>query len=380
MPDLEAIIAAQVAEAEQTGEVPDDPSAHIDPDEGEVETEVVEEKPDGKTTSDARNQSAKTKTDETPALGDPKPESEDDIDKTPALDQRKRENRIPHGRVVKMVETGVKKFVREVLGKDPEANKPLVEQVKSYVTRLPELETKVKAYEEEVAPMRSLGQIMATDGKKFIQILQSAYPEQYRDLFGPPPPPAEFKPDYSTMPAPDYKLPDGSMTYSLEGNKKLMEWNTQQIIAKVREEARAEVEKTNKPFSDSIAAQKQISAANQRIATQMAEARTWDGFQENEKEIIDVINKATAEKRRISIDTAYAQVMNSKRKAAEESAKVDKEKLRKEILAEIKAAPNATAVSTTTKKVEEAEVLSEADGGDDAVTAAIKKAIKSKLK
>lgn len=378
MPDLESIIAAAGAEAEEAGTVPDP----VETEEADVTGESIQTSDTSEENPDAEGQT------ETPepskadlAKTEAKPADEGDLEfeKVPALDQRKHENRIPHSQVKRIVGTAEKRLAKEILGRDPDPAKPLVEQVKAHVARIPELEASIKAYETEVAPMRNLGQIMATDGKKFVQILQSAFPDQYKDVFQPPAPPAEVKPDYSTMPQPDYKLPDGSMTYSLEGNKKLMEWRWQQGIAQLRAEARAEVEKANKPLADRIAAQKHIDAANQAIAAKMATVRSWDGFKENETDIITAMNAATAAKKVLPIEMAYAQVMNTKRVAAEQAKVVNEQAMREKLIKEIKAAPTSTAVSPVASGTKADEELSEADGGDDAVTAAIKKAAKAKF-
>ena len=363
--DLEAVIEAEVAKAE-AGEIdiPGVESGFDEGDEAEVETPPVEEKPvEGEKKAE-----------------EPPKEEDLDFEKVPALDQRKRENRIPHKDVKRIVTTAEKRLAALVLGKDPDSTKPFADQVKAYVARIPELETKVKAYEDEVAPMRTLGNVMATDGAKFLKILESAYPQVYGELLKPKAPPAQesFKPDFTTMPEPDYKLPDGSMTYSLEGNKKLMEWNNQQLITKLRAEAKAEVEATNKPLKDRMEAQKQIEISQQRVATKVAEARTWDGFKEHEADIIAVINKATNENRALPIEMAYAQVMNEKRKSAEAQKEINREAMRQELIKEIKAAPLATSVGSNTAdtKAVSKQELSEEDGGDDPVTAAIIKSVR----
>src|SRR5579859_16160 len=376
MPDLEAIIAAQVEKAEASGDVPDDPSAHIDEGESEVE-EVV----DGEEAPVAGDKPKETPADKDKGEDKPKPDEELDFDKIPAQDQRKRENRIPHSQVKRIVATAEKRLAALVLGKDPDTGKPLSDQVKAYIAQLPELQGKVRQYEEEVTPMRTLGQIMATDSQKFLQILATAYPQLYGELVKKPEPGA-FKPDLASKPQPDYKLPDGSMTYSLEGYEKLTEWNNAQVFARVREEAKAAVAESTKPLTDSIAAQKQISAANQRIVEQMSIARNWDGFKENEAEIIAAMNEATDAKQRLPIELAYAQVIAKKSKEREAALVADREKMRADLLKEIKAAPVSTAVSGKgdgTKPIE-GEELSEADGGDDAVTRAIKRAIAKKSK
>src|SRR5579862_2503792 len=363
--DLEAVIAAEVAKAE-AGEIDYEGSeVSIEPDDAVVEETPVEEKPAEKVV-------------EKP-IEEPKPDEDLDFDKVPALDQRKRENRIPHKDVTRIVKTAEKRLAALVLGKDPDATKPFADQVKQHIARIPELETKVKAYEEEVVPMRTLGQVMATDGEKFLKILESAYPQIYGALLKKPVVPKEEpKPDFSTMPEPDYKLPDGSMTYSLEGNKKLMEWNNQQLIAKLRAEAKAEVEATNKPLTDRINALKELEASNQRVATKVAQAREWPGFTANEADIVAVVNKATAERRQITLEAAYAQVMDTKLKAAESAKEVNREALRQEIIKEIKAAPVSTAVTPSTTDTKLVEPITEADGGDDPISAAIRKAVRER--
>lgn len=139
----------------------------------------------------------------------------------------------------------------------------------------------------------------------------------------------EEKPD--PRPTPDKVLESGDLFYSVEQQQKLLDWQERQITKKFEERyGSIREEHENK------------TAFNQELNKQRAkldEARTWDGFKENEVEIA----KLLASDSRVTLASAYARVVPTKLKA-------DKEQLEKDIRTRLIAEMNKKGGSITGEK------------------------------
>lgn len=262
--------------------------------------------------------------------------------------QGERENRIPYTQVKKIVGNAEKKLAEVVLGKPLEAGKDLYTEVKARVARLPELETKVQEYESEMGNMTAIGQLMETDPAKFLQMLPFVNPE-YAKLIGAA---AEtvVKPSVAKgapRPEPDYDLgvdAEGKSlgkTFSDEGLLKLLEWQSEQTKASVLEAVGADL----KPFKDANESNRRMAEMAPKIEARVNYARkSFAGFTANEDAILAVITASNKTNRPVGLEEAYIQVIDKKH--AEEIAKLttDREKIRKEIIAEMKKAPTSTTV------------------------------------
>lgn len=235
----------------------------------------------------------------------------------PAQGASGRENRIPHSRVQKMVAKAVK---------DAEA---------SYTPKIQEYEAKVSEYEGRLRQVAEFENLMVNDSTKFLQLLNQLpqFQELLKPVFQPPQQVQDqTQPDPDgDMPQPDYTLADGSKVYSMEGLKQLNAWNR----AKAREEARTEVlseiEKRFGPIEQSFQAHQAYQEMAPKVHAQIQEARTWPLFNENESEI----TLALQQDRRLSLEGAYRKVVFPKITA-------DRNRMREDLLREIKSAPSST--------------------------------------
>jgi hypothetical protein len=132
----------------------------------------------------------------------------------------------------------------------------------------------------------------------------------------------------------------------MDGLKQLNAWNREQA----RKETLAEVEKKFGPIESEWQAHKRIESLRPVVNAQIEEARTWEGFGDNEAEIVQALKND----QRLSLEGAYRKVVLPKLKSAWEQEKTrlvpERNKLREEILAEIKSAPRSTAVPSVSSK------------------------------
>jgi hypothetical protein len=154
----------------------------------------------------------------------------------------------------------------------------------------------------------------------------------YRRYLGQPAADATPKVD-DQRPGPDLDLGNGQRTYSQAGLERLMAYERQQAV----KEAQRHIMRDLAPLREQHAAQQHIAAASERVRTVLEDARQWPGFKEHEAEIVTVL-KAN---RKLSLDAAYRQVVLPK-------LTTDRNKLREELLKEIKGAPASTTAPTAT--------------------------------
>ena len=137
------------------------------------------------------------------------------------------------------------------------------------------------------------------------------------------------------MPAPDQKLADGTLVYSMDGLKALMAWERQEA----KKEAVAEISQRYQPFEEEVTrtrherlAQEHLNQLIPQIQSQIAEARTWPQFNDHEPAIVAALNANPM----LDLKGAYIQVVMPKLHAGLAPAR---DKMRAELLKEIQAAP-----------------------------------------
>jgi hypothetical protein len=259
-----------------------------------------------------------------------------------------RENRIPYSRVKKIAQKAVR-----------DARK---EWESEFSPKSQEWESHKANYEKELTSYRNFEKIMVQDPEKHLQMLASipvykeffAAADQAFDLLeqykagklGQPQAQGQDQTEDDGMPQPDVRLSDGSLVYSDKQLKAYNAWTREQA----RNETLAEVDKRYGPIEAEWQARQRVESLRPRVNAQIQEARTWDGFTENEAEIVEVLKNNP----QISLEGAYRKVVLPKLKAAWEAEKQslipDRNKVRAELLQELKRAPQATAVPSTSSK------------------------------
>lgn len=271
----------------------------------------------------------------------------DDFDKKFGLEatypNSGRENRIPYSRVKKIAQ----KAVRDAR-KEWEAETTPKSQ---------EYETKVKSYEERLARVDQFEKVMVNNPDQFLEMLSTlpAYKQFFaaiEDAFTKAQAPQtqtqvqETQQVGDDMPQPDVQYPDGSLVYSEKQLRALNAWNREQA----KKETLEEVNRRFAPIESEWQAQKRIDALKPAVTAQINEARTWKGFTENEAEIVKVLQTDP----RISLEGAYRKVVMPKLEAQWEAEKQrlvpDRNKIREELLQELRNAPKSTAVTTSATK------------------------------
>lgn len=253
-----------------------------------------------------------------------------------------RENRIPYSRVKKIVEKA-QNDAKEALKKELEGQ---------FSPKLTDYETKVKSYEDRLTKVAQFEQILENDPQTFLTMLSNI--PAYRPFFEqlaqlaagsqqgsvtPQRDPttgrfvgqAQQGQSADPMPQPDQQMPDGSMVYSMDGLKSLLDWNARNVENRVTQQ----VQQRYAPIEQQFQRFQQQQALIPQIERQIADARTWDRFNELEPEVIKILQSDN----RISLERAYMQAyqQNVVPKLA-----ADRNKVRNEVLEELKKAPAAT--------------------------------------
>lgn len=241
-----------------------------------------------------------------------------------------RENRIPYSRVKKIVEKNEKDVAARV-SKEVEAK---------FVPQITEFQTKVKDYEDRLVRVGQFEQIMEGDPKTFLGMLSKlpAYKEFFEFIQkaaeGQAAQPAKVEDASAGMPQPDQTLSDGSKVYSMEGLQALLKWQEDQVATRTIKQ----VEQRYAPIEQAWQSQEQMAKMVPVIEKQIAEARTWDKFTELEPKIVELLN---ADKN-ISLERAYLKVYQEASVAERQALTVDRNKMRGDIIAELKKKPTAS--------------------------------------
>lgn len=342
MSNIEEIIQESVEDAT----LPADNSTETALESAEESTEAT---PQLEVSSPAEHsEDAVTETPEAPVEPGQETTPQDDFEKRygiPAQSITGRENRIPYSRVKKITQKAAEEVAEAALGRKLAAGEKAVDVVKAHVARIPELETKVKDYEDRLADVGEFEKVMVNDAERFLQFLSTipAYQPffQFVDqaLKGTAAPAqatseAPATPD-DPMPQPNHTLQDGSAVYDMDGLRNLMDWQARQVEKRITKQ----VEDRYKPIEERWHAEEAVKAIIPSVRAQAEEARTWPMFKENEDDIIQLLQKDP----RISLERAYQKVVFPKMAA-------EKDKIRAEVLKELKQAPKATSAPVTPTK------------------------------
>lgn len=238
-----------------------------------------------------------------------------------------RENRIPYTRVKKIVEKNERDTIARV-------TKELEDK---YTPRVTEYETKVKDYEGRLERVAQFEQILENDPKQFLSMLSNV--PAYKPFFDfitkaakTVQPQSEIPAVPDGMPQPDQALADGTSVYSMEGLQKLLQWQAENVEKRVT----AQVSQRYAPIEQEWRSQQEYARAVPVVQQQIAEARKWPQFVENEAEI----TAALQADRNLSLEGAYRQVVIPRFAA-------DKTKIRTEVLDELRKKPiGATSAPT----------------------------------
>lgn len=329
------------------------------PIEGPIETDTLPDSTPEPETTDTLETSS---TEETPSpeVASPGTKSQeakpvvDDFEKKygiPATSSAGRENRIPYSRVKKITERAIADG-KSVWTKE-------LETTHVPVAKFHELEATNKDYTERLTKVAEFENVMLNDAPKFLEMLSSipAYGQIFQKLISDAKggqtqqtQASEVKqpsPD-EAMPEPDQELTDGSKVYSLEGLKALNAWNRSQA----KKEVLDEVSKRFGPIETDYQRHLQTQAILPQVNAQIADARTWPLFTENEADIVKILQQYP----KASLERAYQHVVWPKLQAEQDKlkkevetktgeTKVNREALRAEILAELKKAPKSTSVA-----------------------------------
>lgn len=285
---------------------------------------------------------------------DPAPVLQDDFDKKFGLTAQSssgRENRIPYSRLKKITAKAIND-AKTSWQKDLEAS-----HVPS--AKFAELDTKVKDYEARLGQVAEFEKVMTTDHTRFLNMLYTI--PGYKQLFDKIAGSAQAQPDQEPvqisedMPQPDQELSDGSKVYSLDGLKGLLAWQDSKTAKRTVEQVMKQVEARYAPIERDYQSFQKVQAIKPQVDRQIADARTWPLFNENEDEIVKALQTYPA----YSLERAYQAVVFPKMKADQDKfaneAKVTKETMRTEILKELKQAPRSTsAVSGPTRPAPQA--------------------------
>jgi hypothetical protein len=247
-----------------------------------------------------------------------------------------KENRIPYSRVKKITE----KAVADARKEWETAPQP----------KLKEYENKLKEYDGRWSQVQAFEQRMVNSPREHLQLLATMpawkpFFEALEQTFSGQNPQAQAQvqvnPD-DDMPQPDQKMADGSAVYSMDGLKALQAWNR----AQARKETLAEVERRYEPIEREWQTQQRIQSVLPQVRAQIEDARTWPLFKDNETEIVQALQSD----RRLSLEGAYRRIVLPKIQTSHESEKAkltaDRNKVREELLAELKQAPRSSSVPT----------------------------------
>jgi hypothetical protein len=263
--------------------------------------------------------------------------AEDDFAKKFGLQSQSvtgRENRIPYSRVKKIV-TKAEKDAEARVRKEFEG---------TLNPRITEFETKVKDYEGRLEKVAQFENILENDPKTFLSMLSQI--PAYKEFFdfvaqaaNAQPTEQAAQPDPNAgMPQPDQ--PDG--LYSMDGLKKLLDWQAAQVEARTI----AQVEQRYKPIEQAWQSQEQMARIVPVVEKQIAEARTWDKFTDLEPRIVEMLK---ADKN-ITLERAYLKAYQEAVATERQTLSADRNKIRTEVLAEIKKKPVAPAAPTGTAR------------------------------
>lgn len=270
----------------------------------------------------------------------------------------KRDNRIPHSRVTKIVDNQVKKAVAQVEQKYARYNTP--------------------EFQNEQAAMK----VADTNPEQFLQAIVKIDP-RYADLLAGAKvlggggvvqsEVVEKKPVAAATAEnvePDIQLSDGTLAYSAEAQQRREEALVARVTAQFEEQFEKRFGERFKDVEPIVAERRQSTMrreAEQRVEQRIEKATKWPGFNENKEAIGAAVMEATRRGEFLDLHDAYIQVVIPKFKADEAAQ-------REKIVAEMNKA--AAAAGRVGPAGGEAPKKEAAGSDDDAITAAIKESIR----
>jgi hypothetical protein len=242
-----------------------------------------------------------------------------------------RDNRIPYHRVKKILENKAKKLTDQ------------------FTTERTQLTEKMTVAERKAAEIDRVNALIESDPRRYLELLATLHPQKYRQFLQPAQPEKKAEPAPVTSalgeePKPDHQFEDGTLGYTQEGHRKLLNWHAakakEDAIAAVRAEFDAKL-KGLEPIQKEHEA-RQIHAQNApKVKARLDQQRAiWgDAFDadyklanEGKSEIVAYMDAHPD----VSFETATAAVLRPKLVA-------DREKIRKETHEELNKRPAAAA-------------------------------------
>lgn len=189
-------------------------------------------------------------------------------------------------------------------------------------------EATLQQHTARLREVEAVERMIAEQPEQFVRALVEQNPAYQRYFSQAPAQPAPT-PVSSEMPAPDVRLADGSQTYSVEGLRRLLAWNTQQTEQRV--------EQRIKPFEQERQQREMLEAAVPHVKQQIADAEKWPLFKESKNEILAALQADP----RIDLTGAYQRVVIPKLAA-------NRDQVRQDVLKELASQPHSTSVTRTT--------------------------------
>jgi len=331
MEDMNQVIEDAVNDATVDDTVDETPEAASDSPDASVESEAPESSEPMTKEEREQAEAAKVAPIAKEVPEDAAKEAEDEFAKKFGLSSKSitgRENRLPYSRVKKIVQKNEQEVTARVTKELESKYQPQIQEFEVKAKRLADYEN-----------------VLENDPKTFLERLSQV--PVYKPFFdwvnqlaaGQNPEAAPAQPAQPTAgddprPLPNKQLADGSKVYDLEGLDALMAWQARQVEKKVAGDLETKFSKRYEPIEAEWKQKEALAKMAPVIEKQIAEARTWPLFVENEAEI----TKALQADQNLTLEAAWRQVAVPKMVS-------DRTKMRSEVLAELKKAPASTAVS-----------------------------------
>lgn len=324
---------------------PDADGAEADADAADADDTVVDETSGDSDVAEVdatdeteTTESTETATEEKPAaeaVAEQVKDAEDDLALAlglgkPPADPKKRaawwKQRLPYSQIHKAVSEREKKL-----------NETHTGALKQHTDRISE-------YDTRFSDVKKVEDIISNSPEQYMRTLASIFPDTYGKMFAPLLGDGKdaaaallvAEADPGPQPEPDYDLPDGKKTYSLDGYAKLMAWQQ-----KVTEQSML---KRFKPHMDFVQSQQKEAEKQQKIqlaeqtkqkglqiaTNAIAEVEKWDLGKENLQAIVDAAAKLDPSiDARLALHMAYREVVGPLLKA-------DRDKMQAQILKDMK--------------------------------------------
>jgi hypothetical protein len=240
-----------------------------------------------------------------------------------------RDNRLPYSRVTKIIANAKKKWADKLAADHEAALKPLQAQKDSW---------------------DNAEKLAATDPDRYIGLLATLYPAQYKKFLQQQQAQAQEAPAAAKQaaaaqdpePQPDVKYSDGSLGFSPEQFAKLREWDRREAARQAKEETAKEFNERFGPIEQAFNATQADTKRLQTVRGHIDDLRETYGADviddpEVQKEIVaymDANPKAT-------LKASTRDVIKKRQEAERERYRADRTTMRAELLAELKAAPRA---------------------------------------